>query len=95
MNFIQVVGRIVTPPQKGVRLGNEVYSKMTLEVNQNFKAFEGHIQKDLFNILLWRGISDQILHSCSNQELVAVKGRVIIEDQAYHVVAEHIEILKP
>lgn len=95
VNFIQVVGRIVTPPNRGVLVGNETYAKMVVEVNQNFKAFEGTVQTDLFEVLLWRGASEQVLESCAVKDLVAIKGRVIVREGLYHIVAEHVEILRP
>lgn len=95
MNFIQIVGRIVTPPFREVKIGNESYSQMIVEVQQNFKAFEGSVRKDSFKVSLWRGMSDHILQACSQPGLVAIKGRVMVIEGEYSIIAEHVEVLNP
>lgn len=93
MNYIQIVGRIVEVPEGHSLVGNENYSLLHLEVEQNFKSQAGKIQKDIFPIQLWRGISDEIRHRCTPQQLVAVKGRLEMHSQKYSLIAEHVQIL--
>lgn len=92
MNFVQIVGRITELPMKRNHQGNESYSEMKLAVKKNFKTESHNGDTQEFVVILWRGISDQISNVCSEDELVAIKGRLELDNGQYTVVAEHIEV---
>ena len=93
MNFIQLVGKITEQPVKINSKTTSSHSDMKLAVHSNFREFNGHYRIDEFTIKLWKGVSDQICESYEPDRLVAVKGRVEIENSAYVIIAESVEIL--
>lgn len=95
MNFIQLVGRVVDPPEKVVSNTNAKYSKMNLSVASNFLDFNGEYRHDLFPIRLWRGINEDVLGAFKENRLVSIKGRVEVDEEKFVIVAEHLEVLFP
>lgn len=92
MNFVQLVGRITELPEKRRHQGNEFYSELKLAVKNNFKAGSKNGETQEFSVILWRGISDKIRDVCTEDELVAIKGRLELYEGQYTVVAEHVEV---
>ncbi len=93
MNFIQLVGKITEKPVKINSKTTSSHSNMKIAVHSNFREFNGQYRIDEFTIQLWKGVSDQICESCEPDRLVAIKGRVEIEEDGYVIIAESVEIL--
>lgn len=86
LNQIVLVGRIKELSQ--IRDKKEII----LEVDRPFK--DGVIKEsDTFVCRAWGCIFNKILNFCNNGDLLAIKGRMINENNELIVVAENISIL--
>lgn len=76
LNQCVLVGRVVELPKlQETSNGNKVAS-MLLEVDRSFRNAEGQVEKDIFNVQLWRGIAETCCDVCTPGSIVAIKGRI-------------------
>ena len=64
-----------------------------LEVKRNYKNVDGVFEKDNFRCHLWIAISKKITLSCKEGDIVAVKGRLVDENDSCKIVAEQVILL--
>ncbi len=101
LNQCVLVGRVLEMPRlQKTANGNKVAS-LLLEVDRSFKNSEGIIEKDVFNIQLWRGIAETCCDVCTPGSLIGIKGRLQAfntqrEENTYYnaeVIAERVSFL--
>lgn len=99
LNHVVLIGRIHQMPQE--QRSEEGVKKFSfiLEVERPFKESDGSYQYDYFTITPWRGIAEQMMDICAENEIIGVKGRLCsynMEQEnvsGFEVIAEKITFL--
>ena len=86
LNQIVLVGKIKNLEQEGSK------NLIHLEVDRPFKE-NGIKESDLFLCKAWAGIFNKIIKLCNLNDIIAIKGRMIQEDNEFIVMAENISIV--
>lgn len=76
INQCVLVGRVKEMPKLSETANGNKVASMLLEVDRSFKSAEGIVEKDIFNIQLWRGIAETCSEVCTAGSLVGIKGRI-------------------
>ena len=90
INQLFLVGKIKRMPMFDELLGDHDF---ILEVKRNYKNVEGVFEKDTFKCHLWIAISKKITLNCKEGDVVAVKGRLVEDNDNCKIVAEQIILL--
>ena len=86
MNQIVLIGKISCIEDAGNK------NKIELEVERPFK--ENSIKEtDMFSCELWSSIFNRIVSMCDVGDLIAIKGRIIKENNNYVVKGENVVLL--
>ena len=101
LNQVVLVGKVIEMPQLRETTGGNKVASLLLEVDRSFKTMEGVVEKDIFNVQLWRGIAEDCCNLCVIGSLLGVKGRIQSfnyqkEENTYYnaqVVAEKVSFL--
>jgi single-strand DNA-binding protein len=101
MNQCVLVGRIKEQPQVSTTPKGHQIAKLVMEVDHNFRNEDGHLDTDLFQVTLWRGIAEDCAQLCHVGDWISVRGR--LEGSTYEknggirysagIVAEKVEFL--
>lgn len=92
MNSCFIVGKIRKMPAEEELIGKQ---KTCIEVmcTRPFPENDGHYQSDVFRVELWRGIVEDVLHSCKVGDAVAIRGRIVNDRQgAVKLIGEHLSL---
>lgn len=75
MNHVVLVGKLKEDPK--VSENSSSYKKVTLvvSVRRNFRSSEGIYESDDFQVSLWRGMAEEIIHNAKCGDVVSIKGR--------------------
>ena len=76
LNTFVIVGKVAAVPEIKRTVNGNVVANMIVEADRSFRNENGEITKDLFKIILWRGIAEECAAVCGPGSLVAVKGRL-------------------
>ncbi len=76
LNQIVLVGRVYQMPNLVKTANGSVIASLLLEVDRCFKNPDGIVEKDIFNIQLWRGIAETCCDVLEIGSLIGVKGRI-------------------
>lgn len=76
LNQCVLVGRVMELPKLQETVNGNKVASMLLEVDRSFKTSEGVLEKDIFNVQLWRGIAETCCQVCLPGSLVGIKGRL-------------------
>ncbi len=87
VNEVILVGRI-----KDLGLEENNKKDIILEVERPFNDVDGRIS-DTFICRLWTAIFSKIIRYCKQGDLMAIKGRMINENESSIVMAENVVIL--
>ena len=87
LNEIVLVGKY-----KGV-VNEDAYRKaVVIEVDRPFKE-ENLTTSDSFICRVWGAIFNKVVNYCENGDLLAIRGRVVCENNSYYIEGEKIVIL--
>ena len=90
LNQLVLVGQIKKVPDSHLIEGD---NEMVIEVKRNYKNSEGVFETDYFKCYLWFAISKKISLNCKLGDLVAVKGRLVDDNNVCRIVAEQVVLL--
>lgn len=90
INQLLLVGIIKKMPLYDL-LGSQ--NELLLEVKRNYKNTDGVYEVDLFKCFLWFAISKKINLNCKEGDLIAVRGRLVDDNNNYKIVAEQVVLL--
>ena len=102
VNSTVLVGKVKEVPQIRTTSAGAKMATMLLEVNRSFRNSNGEFDRDLFSVVLWRGVAETCSELLKPGSLVAVRGRLQAhnyepkEGQMYYnaeVVAEKVTFL--
>ncbi|MCI6746706.1 single-stranded DNA-binding protein [Stecheria intestinalis] len=101
MNSITIVGRIKEQPVITTTAKGNPISWLLIEADRNFHNDDGSVSQDIFNVMLWKGIAEEVSAACKPGNLVAVRGRlsgdaVERNEKTFYnlsIIAEKVEIL--
>ena len=68
-------------------------NELLIEVKRSYKNSNGVYETDLFKCYLWFAISKKISLNCKEGDLVAVRGRIVDDNNTYKIVAEQVVLL--
>ena len=68
-------------------------NELIVEVTRNYKNSDGVFEKDCFKCYLWFAISKKICVCCKEGDLVAIRGRIVEDNECYKIVAEQVVLL--
>ena len=90
LNQLILIGKVKKVPDlELVKNDNE----LIIEVQRNYKNMDGVYESDLFKCYLWLAMSKKICLSCKMGDFVAVKGRLMEEDNSCKIMAEQVVLL--
>ena len=94
LNVVALCGKIKALPEKNnyIPAANE-NRLMTIAVQRNFQNSEGDYDQDIFEVLLWRGISEEISERCRIGDVISLRGRIQSVDQKIMIIAEQVNLL--
>ena len=101
LNQVTLVGEVVGLPQLRETQSGYKMATMQIQVDRNFRSLNGEIEKDLFEITLWRAMAEECIEKCRPNSMVGVTARLqannyIKEDRTYfksNIIAERISVL--
>lgn len=71
-----LVGVVKEKPVVEKSKNGNVYAHLMLECERPFQSQEGHVMKDQFKIILWKGIAEETADICKEGSILGVKGRL-------------------
>ena len=86
LNQIILIGRVKELKER------ENKKEIFIEVERPFKE-NSMKEVDIFKCLAWTSIFNKILNLCSLGDLLAIKGRLINDNDEYIVISENISLL--
>lgn len=90
INQLLLVGKIKKLPIfDSMKSNNEII----VEVRRNYKNVDGIYEKDTFRCYLWIAISKKISLNCKEGDLVAIKGRLVDDNDNCRIMAEQVVLL--
>ena len=90
INQLFLVGQIKDMPKMEV---NNKNIKFKIEVKRNYKNVDGIFEKDIFECFLWIAIGKKISMYSKIGDVVAVKGRLVSDNDSCHILAEQVILL--
>lgn len=89
MNMFTIIGRLNNKPETDEK------GKVDLEliVPRSFKNIDGIYENDIIKVRLWNPISTTTQEYCERGDLMAVKGRIQVNDNEMTLVAEKVSFL--
>lgn len=76
LNQCILIGKVKKLPViKQTTNGNSV-AQLILECDRNFRNSDGTLSQDLFQVTLWKGIAEECVAACKENDLIAIKGRL-------------------
>lgn len=60
MNSITIVGRIKEQPVITTTAKGNPISWLLIEADRNFHNDDGSVSQDIFNVMLWKGIAEEV-----------------------------------
>ena len=71
-----LVGVVKEKPVIETSKNGNTYSHVLLECERPFVTQEGEVHKDIFDIVLWKGIAEEVAAACKVGSILGVKGRL-------------------
>lgn len=76
LNFTVLVGKVKQVPEIRMTSAGTKIATMLLDVDRGFRNSNGEYDKDVFNVVLWRGVAETCCDLLSPGSVVAIKGRL-------------------
>ena len=92
INQVVIVGRLSSLPTNFTKDPLK-YSEIRIEVERSYRDNQGQPLSDLFNVILWRGISDITAEKYPVGSIIGIKGRLESEDGKYVIIAERVSFV--
>lgn len=90
INQLLLVGKIKKMPIiESMKDDNE----LIIEVRRNYKNVNGVYEKDCFKCYLWLAISRKITVTCKEGDVVAIKGRLVNDNDSCRILAEQVVLV--
>lgn len=80
LNSCVVVGKVLKKPEWKE---NENAYVMLIECYRPFAMEDGHVDKDVFSVVLWKGLANQCGDMCKKGDVVGIKGRLEMKSIHY------------
>ena len=101
LNQVTLVGEVVGAPQLRETQSGYKMAIMQISVDRNFKSQNGEVEKDLFEVTLWRAMAEESIEKCKLNSMVGISARLQSnnfskEDKTYYksnIIAERISVL--
>lgn len=90
-NFV-IVGKIAKIENKKIENGASK-TIVTVAVSRNFKNINGEYEIDLMPCTLFGGVAETTKEYCKNGDLIALKGRIQINNNEIELIAERLTFL--
>ena len=91
MNSCFIVGHIDEMPVNDTSSVN-TRCLMKVSCNRSYAEADGTYVQDVFSVLLWRGVAEETCNCCNRGDPIAVKGRLIMENNKPLIVAEQVSL---
>lgn len=75
VNMCIIVGTVLRSPRLETIEGKTDYY-LLLEANRSYRLADGTMEKDIFNVRLWKGLAAECSDACQEGSIIAIKGRV-------------------
>lgn len=78
-NSCVIVGRAMGKPvilDDGIRKADRKYALMQVECDAAFRTPEGNVKKEIYDVLLWRGISEECMAALTKGMMIAIRGHL-------------------
>lgn len=76
MNYLCLVGRLVSNPTLKETETGQKYSKITLAVPRSYKNMEGIYETDFIDIALYNNTAERTVEYCQKGDVIGIKGRL-------------------
>lgn len=76
MNVCVIIGKVLSKPKLRRMDSEEGKYQILLETCRPFKMSDGSNKKDIFPIILWKGLADELKSEVNVGDIVAIKGRM-------------------
>lgn len=81
-----------------IRKANQIWCSLIIETDRPFREADGTLKKDVFDVVIWRGIAEEIAAVSRPGMMIAIKGRMKSEqvgengktEYRCQVIAEHV-----
>lgn len=92
MNSCFIVGKIRKMPTEEELTGRQRTS-IDVACTRPYPEPDGHYVSDVFEVELWRGIVEDVLHACKEGDPVAIRGRLVNDEQGMpKMIGEHLSL---
>lgn len=93
LNNITLVGRIANELEIKENENGVKQTIVTLAVPRSYKNVDGIYETDFIPCMLYKGTAEQTVEWCKKGDLIAVKGRIQMQDDNMQIIAERISFL--
>lgn len=76
MNVCVIIGKVLSKPKIKKSDEEKGEYQILLETYRPFKMSDGSSKKDIFPIVLWKGLADEVKSNVQVGDIVAIKGRM-------------------
>lgn len=90
LNVVSMAGRIVKMPEN---LNDNEY-RMVIRVQRNFQNVDGDYDSDSFDIILWKGLGEEIRQYCKKNDTVILRGRIEKHGEETVIIAETMNFIR-
>ncbi|MBR0386073.1 MAG: single-stranded DNA-binding protein [Erysipelotrichaceae bacterium] len=91
LNQVIMIGKVSSFPQRNEK--DFVLASFTMEVERPYCEPDGSHRIDVFPVVLWRGVADVISEKHHLGEVVAVKGRLEMNNGIMEIIAERVSFI--
>lgn len=93
LNNITLVGRIANELEIKENENGVKQTIVTLAVPRSYKNVDGIYETDFIPCMLYKNIAENTTEWCKKGDLIAVKGRIQMQDDNMQIIAERISFL--
>lgn len=76
MNRVEIIGNLVKDVELNKTNSGVAVAKFSIAVNRKYKDEEGNKITDFFNVVVWRGLAENIAKYCSKGSKVFIAGEL-------------------
>ena len=76
MNRVEIIGNLVRDVELNKTNSGVSVAKVSVAVNRKYKDEEGNKITDFFNVVVWRGLAENIAKYCSKGSKVFIAGEL-------------------
>jgi single-stranded DNA-binding protein len=101
LNQVTLVGEVVAVPILRETQSGYKMATMQIMVDRNYKSVSGEVEKDLFEVTLWRAMAEECIENCKLNSMVGISARLqsnnfTKDEKTYYksnIIAERISVL--